>query len=616
VLGRRAEAYAVHEGDYQPDEGPAADTAGVADCPTCGTRVYGPEHRIGQPVECPDCGAKLVLARRPEPRTPKRRPADEEAEEYAIGRDTEPSAGGPSAPDQVEIPVHCPVCDTLLYGTPDQVGQHILCPDCYTPVEVPPPKARPSTPTSTHSVDDEYGLQVDVDAPADATDAPAGEAAPPAQEPLIPLVCTLCETRMYATRDQVGEMITCPDCGTPMVVPRPETTPTPEREGTTAGEYAARAPDGRAESAASATTRRVGTAPGDARAAGEADSGRTARPGRPRPRWPLVRGIVGFLGYEGTWPRLVGLTLGLMVVLFPVFWSISLMKTPVAGLANAVPLVGSMVLLGVGGLCCVMWAVVASAFLMTIIQDTAEGSDRVEDWPEAIFADWAGDILFFFSGLCVGVLPGVVFVQVAGYVGPLAGLIVPASVLVLFPLAVLSMLEGGSPLSVLSLSVLRSLFSASGAWILFYLETALLLGAFVLFTGWVFRTMGPWGLYLPAVPSVAVLMVYCRLLGRLAWCCGPGQRESAGDPREREEHAGSPADDAPPSTPAPAPNKRERPRAAPKPAPVETPVASPDSTEAEPIGPAPAQPQAPSPTQAPPPQKRAPSILDDDFDFS
>jgi len=590
VLGRRAEEYTVYEGgDYEAHEGAAAaDAVAVADCPTCNTRIYAPEDQIGHEVACPDCGTKVVLARRPEPRTAKGRPADEEAA-YAIRDDVEQPAGSPSATDQVDIPVHCPVCDTLLYGSPDQVGKHILCPDCYTPVEVPPPKAPAvKQPTATHGIDAEYALQVDVDQPAPES--------LPQEEPPIPVVCSLCQTRMHAARDQAGEMITCPDCGTPMVVPRPETTPKPG-----GGE-----PVGRVESRDSVKARRVGIAPGDGGAADEADGGGIARVRRAGPRWPLVRGIVSFLWYEATWPRLIGLTFGLLVVLFPVLWSVSLMKTPVAGLANAAPLVGAMVLLGVGGLCCTMWAVVASAFLMTIIQDTAEGSDRVEDWPEAIFADWAGDILFFFSSVCVSILPGVAFVQISGYIGPLSGLIVPASALLLFPVVMLSMLEGSSPLSVLSFTVLRSLFSTSWVWILFYLETAVLVAAFVFFAAQVFRSLGPWGLYLPAALSVAVLMVYCRLLGRLAWCCGPEHRESAEELRDLAGATGPPAD-GPPRTPASPKKKRKAPRPAPKPAPTETPIPQPK--------PAPAQ--EPSPTQEQlPPQSRAPSILDDDFDLS
>ncbi len=610
VLGRRAEEYAVYQGDYQAQEdATAAGTAAVADCPACGTRVYGPEDQIGHQVACPDCGTKLVLARRPEPRAAKRRPADEDAEAaYAIRQDGEQPAGSPSATDQVDIPVHCPVCDTLLYGTPDQVGKHILCPDCYTPVEVPPPKAPASKATAAHSVEDEYALQAD-------DDPPAGEAAPP-EAPPIPVVCSLCRTRMYATRDQVGEMITCPDCGTPMVVPRPDTTPKPGREGTTAGEYRGGEPGRRAESGAPAKARRVGIAPGDTRAADEAASGGTARVRRAGPRWPFVRGILTFPCYRNTWPRFLALIAGLLVVLPVLISSWRLNQIGDVQTLGGARTFLTLALFAVGTILLLVWGIVATALLLAIVQDTAEGNDQIEDWPEPIFSDWAFDFLYIVDSIVVALLPGVVLYQVLSATDLPCGMAVPGSLFFLFPLALLSMLEAGSPFAPVSSLVWGSLFSRWWAWLIFYIETAALLVGSLAIAGVVFQFTGSWGVILIAIAWVWGLMVYFRLLGRVAWCCGPGLRESAGELRDLTGDTGPPADVAP-RTPAPPEKNREAPRAAPKPSSVERPVPSPSPAEAEAISPTPTPAEAPSPTQEqPPPRRRARSILDDDFEFS
>ena len=598
VLGRRAEEYTVYEGDYEAHESAAAaDAVAVGDCRACGTRVYGPEDQIGREVACPDCGTKVVFARRPEPRAAKNRPADEEAA-YAIRDDVQQPAGSSSVADQVDIRVHCPVCDTLLYGTPDQVGKHILCPDCYTPVEVPPPKARASKPTATHSVDDEYALQVDVDQPA--------REAVSQEEPPIPVVCSLCRTRMHATPDQVGEMITCPDCGTPMVVPRPETTPKPGREGTAAGEYGGGERGGRVKSGAPVNARRVGIAPGDTGEADEADSRGIVRVRRAGPRWPFVRGILHFPCYRNTWARFLALVAGLLVVLPVLISAWTLNQIGDVQTLGAARTFLTLALFALGTILFLLWGIAATALLLAIVQDTAEGNDQIEDWPEPIFSDWAFDFLYIVDSFVVALLPGVVLYQILSATDLPRGMAVPGAVFFLFPVVLLSMLEAGSPFVPVSSLVWGSLFSRWWAWLIFYLETAALLVGSLALAAVVFHFTGSWGVILIAIAWVWGLMVYFRLLGRVAWCCGPEREESAGELRDLAGATGTPAD-VPRRTPASPQKKREAPRPAPRPA----------ETEAISPPPKPARTQEPSPTQEQPPtQKRAPSILDDDFDLS
>jgi len=266
--------------------------------------------------------------------------------------------------------------------------------------------------------------------------------------------------------------------------------------------------------------------------------------------------------------------LALPVVLAPVVFAISLMATPNWGLASAVPWVAAMVFFGVGGLFCAGWALVASAFLLPVIQDTAEGNDEIENWPEPPFLDWNADFFYIFNSLSVSVLCGVVVVQVLGFAGPLKWLAIPLSVFLLFPIALLSTLEADSPLKPLSLPVLGSLFSVGWAWALFYVEAAALTVAFLFLAGVVLGFVGPWGLLPVGALWLPVLMVYFRLLGRLAWCGARGSQEEGKEkerPQQEEEPPRPPAAAAPPEAPA-APAER--------------------------------------------PHKRAPSILDDDWDVS
>jgi DNA-directed RNA polymerase subunit M/transcription elongation factor TFIIS len=198
----------------------------VVECPVCRTRMDASEEQVGREVVCPDCGT-AVLVRPPEAPVQGQRRAVQ-VEGYALLDESYQPAESRSTTHPIYIPVRCPLCDTLMHGTEDQVGQHLLCPDCYTPVVVPPPAEAPAKPS--HRVDDEYQLQQEIERPAAA---PRVE-----KKPLIPVVCRLCDARMYARPEQAGELICCPDCSTPVVVPQPEaTTPRADMAATAAGEY-------------------------------------------------------------------------------------------------------------------------------------------------------------------------------------------------------------------------------------------------------------------------------------------------------------------------------------------------------------------------------------------
>ena len=84
----------------------------------------------------------------------------------------------------------CPHCGTCLKVPATAVGQEGQCPHCRKIIR------------ATDSSDAGYALRDDMG----QTHSDAAE--------LVPVVCTLCATRMYATPDQVGRTIVCPDCET------------------------------------------------------------------------------------------------------------------------------------------------------------------------------------------------------------------------------------------------------------------------------------------------------------------------------------------------------------------------------------------------------------------
>jgi len=513
AMGDRTEEYPVFEGDYQPPDESlrAAESAAVADCHVCQTRNYAPEDQVGHELECPECGTMVPVTRRPEAPPTEDAPPPDEAEVFAFLDTYEaPPEEGPE-PDEVHIPMTCTVCHTLMHGTPDMVGKHLLCPDCNTPVVVPPPPK--SETVVAHAVDDEYALEEVARPPA---------AAQPNQPPAIVVVCTLCNARMEAEPDQVGQMITCTDCSTPAVVPKP---PRPKPQIAAVGEYGTGEPAERPAAPVPTDYRRLRVAPDDPLASEDFVPYTTGYSKPPPPKWPFATGIVSFLWDDGTWPRLLVLTLTSFAALPLVVWALTTIATPLVGLSQAPTVIAAMILFAVGSLGGIAWGVVAAAYLVAVLQDTAEGALSIENWPEQPFLDWFAEFFFVFNSLGVSVACGVATVQIFHPFGPIVWLAIPLSIFLVFPYALLSMLHANSCFMPISSSLLGSFFSAWWAWALFYLEATLLAGLHLLaFIGCLYL-MGLWGLLPFGIVTGPVLMVYFRLLGRLAWCIGEATGE-------------------------------------------------------------------------------------------
>ncbi len=330
-----------------------------------------------------------------------------------------------------------------------------------------------------------------------------------------------CGTRLHALASEAGEEWSCPDCGRTVTVPsprrkRPRPDPTKEID----GQYDAQA-DATADQQAS-----VPYQPpiwfSDRFKKMLDEHGRM--PAKPRPpRWPLFSGVFDFPWRRGSLEKWIWLSIGAMLIaemeLFG--WSMGSRIGYGAGIGAAGPAVLSMLLQLLAGCLGVCWAGVFIINLLAILGDTAAGADEVGHWPEAAaFVDWVGSTFFVINSLALSVMAG----QGLGWLlrqAQVNGVYVMVSVpVVLFPLLLLSMLEANSPVVPISKLVCGSLRRKWREWIGFYLETILLLavvGASAIAT----MLLGNLFLAIPmlAVTAVATLMIYFRLLGRLAWCC-------------------------------------------------------------------------------------------------
>lgn len=157
----------------------------------------------------------------------------------------------------------------------------------------------------------------------------------------------------------------------------------------------------------------------------------------------------------------------------------------------------------------------AVAHLRSIFEDTGYGQDIVQNWPPFDWRNWV--FAFLYAVIVLGEAAAVGYLL--GF-PPLLGtpLVAMAIAFVLFPLFMLSTLENDSPINPFSPPVLKSLGSLWWAWLIVYLESGAML------VGWVIVTLIPFAVRAPYLmpfisgPLLAAgLMVYARLLGRLAW---------------------------------------------------------------------------------------------------
>ena len=156
------------------------------------------------------------------------------------------------------------------------------------------------------------------------------------------------------------------------------------------------------------------------------------------------------------------------------------------------------------------------AVCRTIIENTSEGLDGIDEAPEFDWRGWA--LSFMFGGLVLAEAAAVGYiVQALSFTG--LQVIAPLVAFFVLPVLLLSAVYNDSPVVPIALPVLRSLGSVWWAWCLFYLETGVMLLMWVglVVVGIVMRQ--PYLMVLYAAPLLAyIVLVYARLLGRLAWC--------------------------------------------------------------------------------------------------
>lgn len=431
-------------------------------------------------------------------------------DDYALCADFDPSAPAAAEPaaDAGLIRVYCRQCNTLMYATPAQVGSQLICPDCRTATPVPPPRAKPADPAAAKfrvALTEQYDLQ-----------DPSGGPPRPRE---FGFKCARCGSRLHAGVDQVGAAVVCPDCGESMPVPAPPAPPRKPQPQPQPGDYGVGRSGPLPEFKPIFVTR-GGRTQRRRDDAGPTPSDLDYAPQVP-PRRPMLSGVFGFPWSAGCLSRWIGLSVA--AALFGNFG--------LAALHSADSIPGGYGGIGPALVAITAWAgtlflgaclcLIVAVLCLAILSDTAAGNRQVVNWPNlSAFIDWFGSTFFVFNALLVSALPGFGVDWLLGWLGRPSGFATPLSAFVLFPPLLLSMLDNDSPLSPLSWGVCASLRSHFAAWAAFYVESTLVLAVAA---GTVAATLPAESPLLTfavgGAAASAALMIYFRLLGRLAWCC-------------------------------------------------------------------------------------------------
>lgn len=423
---------------------------------------------------------------------------------------------------QTEVAVVCKLCGTRMHAPLSKVGQTIQCPDCHSPCEVkgpapPPPAKKPAGPT----LDDahEYGMSDVVQRPKykplvvprgddailgelEGADHPPGWSPPEAgaEVPGAPARQAKKDVEKDVEQDVEQESQEADDADPEITLEAPvdrvEIKPELPKTYLEPDPAEDRLIDGRYDN-------------DDLLGGGQVNR-------HSKDAWkraPFLYGLAEFLLYPTTLLRLACYAVGAIIIAS--LFGMAVAYTSAGGVGT----VAGMMLFRAATTFAIIYVIPLSACMLAIVQDTANGMDQVESWPDWSVGDWFGPALYLPAAAFVAAFPGMVLAsflmmsEVPALVPPIP---VVLCLVAFFPPVLFSMLVEGSMLAPFSSHTLRSFSSAGDGWMLFYVYT-LPLGLFGAMGLGVMVTGGlVWGL-IGAVLAISIAFLYCRILGRMMW---------------------------------------------------------------------------------------------------
>ena len=224
------------------------------------------------------------------------------------------------------------------------------------------------------------------------------------------------------------------------------------------------------------------------------------------PRSPFRQGVWRFPFYFDT----IGRWFGFTVIAWICTWLLllSVLNAQGGGAASAFGVIMLALFCVIGSL----WFITLAATLMAILDQTACGNDRLLAWPDYQITDQLGDAVTLAVALAIAATPGWIVLDLFVESRPLCFAAAVLSGTILFPVILLSMLEGGSAATLFSRKLGRTIKRHPDIWCRFYGHYA----AAVIGTAILFGFLASWSLFVALAMAVAGTLIAFRLLGRLA----------------------------------------------------------------------------------------------------
>jgi hypothetical protein len=244
------------------------------------------------------------------------------------------------------------------------------------------------------------------------------------------------------------------------------------------------------------------------------------------PRRAFLRGVFEFPCYLDVLPQWIKLAFTLTMELTLAWWIVATMKMSSGGgfWDGGGIAIGSLLMLAPAILFGFMWIAMTWAVGSAILEDTAAGMNHIENWPESLVLDDLPSLVFPAIALFLSALPGVGIDWLSKHSIAQIWFLVPITTAVLFPFTLLSILETGSVFIPFSKPIFRCVCKRPGTWVWFYAESTVVV-ALAAGIGFLLWPQLPWTqgslprLAIAAVISTAAILIYFRLLGRLALVC-------------------------------------------------------------------------------------------------
>jgi DNA-directed RNA polymerase subunit M/transcription elongation factor TFIIS len=460
---------------------------------------------VGQRARCAACTLAFTIPAPTNKQSPKTPAAKQEE-------------AAPEVPEHVGF--DCRVCSTRLFARTEDVGKQLKCSDCgaLTVIPPPPPPKRKNMPAALEG--EQYELW-------DADEQPLPSQLIAAQPKSVTVKCRRCDTVMHPTANLVGQPIRCPDCGTTNIVPPPPKLPVRRSVLAPDAQTPVLDPDahpGERPLVLAPLAKMLHEEEQEAEYAQAIEkSKRTGKAmevdsrGRPiMPRWPLLTGIIPFLFSRGVLARWIGYS-ALSMIYDGLGWLILWAIGKPGGLAalgfSAILIVGFS---AIGVVLLPIWLAGLASMFFTIVTESSEGNTEIKTWPSANIMDWFPEFFYVLVAVLLSGGPGCILARLALSDPILTTICVAASVVLSFPIIILSQLEIGSPFGILSFHVAKSLVKCPFSWLLFYVETAALVGACTL-AAFLAEHIQILFTFLFTPLFVMSVLLYGRLLGRLGW---------------------------------------------------------------------------------------------------